>query len=116
MRIRETEKHSSESKSSDDDLGTFFFAKVWYFYNKATNPWISPSLITKGYKTIITNSRFRAYLIGGNNSKQNFEYLLERRVFKERSCMNHKRAYFAHAIRSDRFIYVIGGRGDSSLT
>lgn len=77
---------------------------------------ISPSLITKGYKTIITNSRFRAYLIGGNNSKQNYEYLLERRVFKERAYMSSKRAYFAHAIKNDRYIYAIGGRGDSGLT
>lgn len=41
MRIREKEKHSSESKSSDDDLGTFLFSKVWYFHNKASNPWSS---------------------------------------------------------------------------
>ena len=30
--------------------------------------------------------------------------------------MLHKRAYFAHAIRNDRYIYVIGGRGDSAMT
>ena len=75
MRKREKEKHSSESKSSDDDHGTFFYARVWFYYPLATNPWlshqvrISPSLITKGFKTIITNKRFRAYLIGGNSSK-----------------------------------------------
>lgn len=30
--------------------------------------------------------------------------------------MLHKRAYFANATRSDRYIYVIGGRGDSNVT
>ena len=59
-------------------------------------------MITKGYKTIITNRRFRAYLTGGNNSRQNYEFLLERKVFKERAQMVHKRAYFAHAIRNDK--------------
>ena len=29
--------------------------------------------------------------------------------------MTYKRAYYAHAIKDDRFIYVIGGRGDSNL-
>eukprot|EP00347_Sterkiella_histriomuscorum_P007939 403346987 len=122
MRNREKEKHSSESKSSDDDRGTFFFAKVWFFHVNATDPWshslirISPSLITKGYKTIITHKRFRAYLIGGNNSRQNYEFILERKVFKERAQMKHKRAYYAHSIKNDKYIYVIGGRGDSELT
>jgi len=108
MRKREKEKHSSESKSSDDDLGTFFFAKLWYFHANAENPWsshqvrISPSLITKGYKTIITNRRFRGYLIGGTNSRQNYEYILDRRIFKERVQMVHKRAYFAHVTKNDK--------------
>ena len=81
IRIRERNKHSSESKSSDDDYGKFFYAKVWYFYaNSLPNPWssslirISPSLITKGYRTIITNKRFRAFLVGGSNSRQTYEF------------------------------------------
>ena len=123
MRNREKEKHSSESKSSDDDKGTFFFARVWFFHvNAHPNPWssqqvrISPSLVTKGFKTIITSGRFRAYLIGGSNSKQCYEYLLPRKLLKERQFMLHKRSYFANATRSDRYLYVIGGRGDSNLT
>jgi hypothetical protein len=29
--------------------------------------------------------------------------------------MQSKRAYFANTIKNDRFIYIIGGRGDSNL-
>ena len=39
VRQREKEKHSSESKSSDDDLGTFLYSKVWFYHVNATIPW-----------------------------------------------------------------------------
>jgi len=46
---------------------------------------ISPAMMTKGgFKTIITQKRFRAFLIGGTNSKQNWEYLLDRKTFRPR--------------------------------
>ena len=68
--------HSSESKSSGDELGTFLYTNIWLYYaNALPSPWtprkikISPVMATKGYKTVITNCRFRAFVIGGNNSK-----------------------------------------------
>jgi len=68
--------HSSESKSSGDELGTFLYTSIWlYWANALPNPWsarrikISPVMSTKGYKTVITNCRFRAFIMGGNNSK-----------------------------------------------
>ena len=67
--------HSSESKSSGDEMGTFLFSNVWHYrVNALPNPWtahkvkISPAIKTKGFKTIITNTRFRAFLMGGANS------------------------------------------------
>ena len=54
--------------------------------------------------------------MGGTNSRQNYEFQIERKVLKERSFMNYKRAYFANVIKSDRWVYVIGGRGDPMLT
>jgi hypothetical protein len=79
------EKYSSEAKSSDDELGRLLYARVWLYTNcppdldhnsNNMNPWsfiqvrISPSMMTKGgYRTIITAGRFRAFLIGGTNSK-----------------------------------------------
>lgn len=70
---------------------------------------------TKGYKTIITNVKFRAFLMGGANSTQNYEYILKKNVLKERKFMHTCRAYFADAQRNDRYIYVIGGRGSQDL-
>lgn len=68
--------HSSESKSSGDELGTFLYTNVWFYHADAKpNPWtsrkikISPAMVTKGYKTVITNTRFRAFMIGGTNSR-----------------------------------------------
>ena len=68
--------HSSEAKSSDDDFGKFFYSRVWFFNSLAENPWtftqvsIPPSISTKGgFKTIITNKRFRCFLVGGSNSR-----------------------------------------------
>ena len=68
--------HSSESKSSGDELGTFLYTHVWFYHADAKpNPWtarkikISPAMVTKGYKTVITNTRFRAFMIGGTNSR-----------------------------------------------
>mmetsp|Transcript_16106 Transcript_16106/g.15504 ORF Transcript_16106/g.15504 Transcript_16106/m.15504 type:complete len:81 (+) Transcript_16106:336-578(+) len=77
---------------------------------------MSPSIVTKGYRTVITSVRFRAFLIGGTNSRQNYEFIYDRKVLKERSFMNCKRAYFSSAIKQDKFIYIIGGRGDPSFT
>ena len=51
---------------------------------------------TKGYKTIITNVRFRAFMMGGTNSSQNYEYVLKRNVLKERKFLHTCRAYFAY--------------------
>lgn len=42
--------------------------------------------------------------------------MIDRKVLKERNFMNYKRAYFANVIKSDRWIYVIGGRGDPMQT
>jgi N-acetylneuraminic acid mutarotase len=70
-------------------------------------------MVTKGgFRTIITSGRFRAYLIGGTNSKQNWEFQLERKTFRARASMLLKRAYFAFAVKEDKEIYVVGGRGD----
>lgn len=44
-----------------------------------------------------------------------YEYKLKKHVLKERKSMNTCRAYFADALRSDRFIYAIGGRGNQDL-
>mmetsp|Transcript_39537 Transcript_39537/g.60378 ORF Transcript_39537/g.60378 Transcript_39537/m.60378 type:complete len:212 (+) Transcript_39537:202-837(+) len=114
--------NSSESKSSGDEMGTFLFGDIWYYYHDAKPiPWkchkikISPALVTKGFKTVITNTRFRAFLIGGTNSAQNYEYILSRNVLKERKFMHTCRAYFADCQKDDRYIYAIGGRGDQSL-
>lgn len=103
-------------------MGTFLFGNVWFYRPHAVNrEWechqvkISPALKTKGYKTVITNSRFRTFIIGGANSNQNYEYVLKRNVLKERKFMNMSRAYFADAQRNDRFIYAIGGRGNQNL-
>jgi len=67
--------NSSESKSSGDELGTFLFGDIWLYHHDAKpNPWtcrkikISPVMVTKGFKTVITNVRFRAFLMGGTNS------------------------------------------------
>jgi len=30
--------------------------------------------------------------------------------------MRSKRAYFSSVVKSDKFIYAIGGRGDASIT
>jgi hypothetical protein len=66
--------HSSESKSSGDELGTFLYSKLWLYQANSKRPWsdkkikISPAMQTKGYKTIITNVRFRAFMMGGSNS------------------------------------------------
>lgn len=84
------EKYSSEAKSSDDELGRLLYARVWYYTSYPSkiindgnlhNPWsfiqvrISPSLMTKGgFRTIVTAGRFRAFLIGGTNSKQTWEF------------------------------------------
>jgi hypothetical protein len=65
-----------------------------------------------GFRTVITSGRFRAFLIGGANSKQTWEFILERKKFRARASMLLKRAYFAYTIKEDREIYVIGGRGD----
>ena len=73
---------------------------------------MSPAMRTKGHKTVITNTRFRAFIMGGANSVQNFEYILKRNVLKERKSMNVCRSYFADAQRDDRYIYAIGGRGN----
>lgn len=54
-------------------------------------------------------------MIGGANSNQNYEYILKRNVLKERKFMHTCRAYFADAIREDRYIYAIGGRGNQNL-
>ena len=65
---------SSESKSSGDELGTFLYSSVWHYHARAQNPWsvkkikISPAMVTKGYKTIITNIKFRAFMMGGTDS------------------------------------------------
>ena len=87
--------HSSESKSSGDELGTFLYGEVChYFHDARPNPWrrskirISPALATKGHRTVITNKRFRAFLIGGINSAQNYEYLLQRNNLKPRRFMH----------------------------
>jgi hypothetical protein len=126
QRVWLKEKYSSEAKSSDDEFGRLLYARVWYF-NMATvkqgssdyNPWtfqqirISPSMMTKGgYRTVVTQNRFRAFLIGGNNSRQVWEYQLDRKKFRSRANMVLKRAYFAHAVKDERDIYVVGGRGD----
>jgi hypothetical protein len=114
-------QNSSESKSSGDELGTFLIGKVWHYRPHGPDPWmchkvrISPALTTKGYKTIITNNKFRAFLVGGASSNQCYEYKLKGHVLKERKFMNTCRAYFADALRSDRFIYAIGGRGNQDL-
>ena len=121
-RVSEKNAHSSECKSSGDELGTFLYGNVW-FYRAYTKPsqWtynqvkISPALKTKGFKTVITNNRFRAFLMGGANSNQNYEYILKRNVLKERKFMHTCRSYFADAQRNDRFIYAIGGRGNQNL-
>ena len=77
------DKYSSEAKSSDDELGRLLYARIWFYANFKTsskdsyfNPWsfiqvrISPSMMTKGgFRTIITAGRFRAFMIGGTNSK-----------------------------------------------
>jgi hypothetical protein len=74
-------------------------------------------MFTKGgFKTIITQKRFRAFLIGGTNSKQNWEFMLDRKLFRPRQSMILKRAYYAHCLKQDKFIYIIGGRGDSQGT
>jgi hypothetical protein len=118
------EKHSSEAKSSDDELGRLLVARVWFFSNQLPqSPWsfiqirISPSLMTKGgFRTIITSKRFRAYLVGGTNSRQNWEFQIERKTLRARASMNLKRAYFAYCVKEDRAFYVIGGRGDLNAT
>ena len=120
---REAQKnaHSSESKSSGDELGNFLYSKLWLYQANALNPWtekkikISPAMETKGYKVIITNVRFRAFMMGGTNSRQNYEYILKKNVLKERKFMHTCRAYFADVQRSDRYIYAIGGRGNQAL-
>lgn len=83
------------------------------------NPWscvqvrISPSLSTKGgFRTVITAGKFRAFLIGGTNSKQTWEFQLERKMFRARASMLLRRAYFAYSLKDDKEIYVVGGRGD----
>jgi hypothetical protein len=103
-RLIQKNANSSESKSSGDELGTFLYSTVWHYRPHALpNPWtphkvkISPAIKTKGYKTIITNVRFRAFLIGGANSNQVYEYILKRNVLKERKFMHTCRAYFADA-------------------
>ena len=53
--------------------------------------------------------------MGGNNSKQNYEYVLQKNCLKSRKFMHTCRAYFADAQRNDRYIYVIGGRGNQDL-
>ena len=120
MRSWLKEKHSSEAKSSEEECHCLLFARVWFFDVGATkNPWsfstvrISPSLMSKGgFKTVITHGRFRAFLIGGTNSRQNWEFTLPRKTFRARAYMFLKRAYFAHCIKQDKFAYIIGGRGD----
>ena len=78
---------------------------------------IPPSISTKGgYKTIITSKRFRCFLVGGSNSRQNWEFNLERRTFRPRAQLHLKRAYYAHCVKEDRLIYIIGGRGDTNAT
>jgi len=56
-------------------MGTFLYSTVWHYRPYALpNPWvpfqikISPAIKTKGFKTIITNVKFRAFLMGGANS------------------------------------------------
>jgi hypothetical protein len=74
-------------------------------------------MMTKGgFKTIITQKRFRAFLIGGTNSKQNWEFMLDRKTFRPRSSMYLKRAYYAYCLKQDKFVYIIGGRGDSTAS
>ena len=53
--------------------------------------------------------------MGGSNSRQNYEYILKKNVLKERKSMSVCRAYFADAIRNERYVYAIGGRGNQSL-
>ena len=65
-----------------------------------------------GFRTIITQNSFRALLIGGSNSRQNWEFQIERKTFRSRAYMNLKRAYFAYCVKDDKEVYVIGGRGD----
>mgnify|MGYP000728032392 CR=1 FL=1 len=52
---------------------------------------------TSGYKTVITNGRFRVFIMGGTNSNQNYEYVHRRTTLKELKFMNTCRAYFADA-------------------
>ena len=33
-------------------------------------------------------------------------------MFRARASMNLKRAYFAYCVKDDKWIYIIGGRGD----
>lgn len=54
-------------------------------------------------------------MMGGTDSSQNYEYVLKRNVLKERKFMHTCRAYFADCLRSDRYIYAIGGRGNQAL-
>lgn len=120
-RLNQINAHSSESKGSGDELGTFLYTNIWHYYARSEKPWhahkvkISPAMQTSGYKTIITNDRFRVFIMGGTNSNQNYEYVPRRTTLKECKFMNTCRAYFADAQRSDRYIYAIGGRGNQSL-
>lgn len=115
------EQNSSEAKSSDDTgFSEFWVARVWLFYSVARDPWTyaqvftPPSMLTKGgYKTVITQGRFRCFIIGGTNSRQNWEFNLERKAFRPRAQMIFKRAYFSFCVKQDQFVYAIGGRGDT---
>mmetsp|Transcript_5568 Transcript_5568/g.9556 ORF Transcript_5568/g.9556 Transcript_5568/m.9556 type:complete len:320 (-) Transcript_5568:157-1116(-) len=53
--------------------------------------------------------------MGGTNSAQNYEFVLQKKGVKPRKFMHTCRAYFADAQRSDRYIYAIGGRGNQAL-